>query len=61
MHWSSELGEATGTLIQIDQSGDVITLNGASFKVNIDKQTGTLQNDNWKGKELINGPLKPNL
>jgi len=55
------LGEADGTPVQVDQSGDAISLSGTSFKVVIDKQTGALQSYNWNGKELIDGPLRPNF
>jgi beta-galactosidase len=56
-----QLGENNGMPVQIDQSGDVISLSGASFKVVINKQTGALQNYTWNGKELISGPLRPNF
>jgi len=56
-----QLGEADGTPVQVDQSGDAISLSGTSFKVVIDKQTGALQSYNWNGKEMINGPLSPNF
>ncbi len=54
-------GKANGNPVQVKQSGGLITLNGDSFKAVINKQTGSLQSYNWKGKELINGPLMPNF
>ncbi len=56
-----KLGETNGNLIQTNQSGSLITLNGASFKVVINKKTGSLQSYIWKGKELVSGPLRPNF
>lgn len=54
-------GIVTGSPIHVNQTGNQITATGADFKVVIDKQTGSLQNFDWKGKDLICGPLTPNF
>jgi beta-galactosidase len=55
------LGKANGTPLQIDSTGNVITVRGRSFKAGINKQTGSLQSYVCNGTELLSGPLNPNF
>ena len=46
--------------VNAEQSGDMVVVSGDGFKINISKKDGSLISYNWKGKDLISGPLQPN-
>ncbi len=50
----------TGT-VKIEQSGDAEVISGESFNIEINKKDGSLMKYNWKGNDLITGPLQPNF
>ncbi|MBB3187361.1 glycoside hydrolase family 2 TIM barrel-domain containing protein [Microbacter margulisiae] len=55
------LGKANGIPLKIDSAGNTIVISGQSFKVAVDKQTGSLQSYVCQGTELLAGPLNPNF
>lgn len=54
-------GKATGSPIHVNQIGNQIMLSGNDFKVVIDKQSGSLQSYEWKGKKLLSGSVATNF
>ena len=54
-------GKAIGAPVDVTESGDILTLKGASFGLTISKKNGSLETYTWKGKPLIDGPLQPNF
>ena len=46
--------------LKTDRSGDAVVVGGNGFMVGISKKDGSLTSYNWKGNELIGGPLQPN-
>ncbi len=46
--------------VKADQSGDAVVVTGDGFKITINKKDGSLSGYNWKGKDLISGPMQPN-
>ena len=46
--------------VRVDQSGNAIVVTGSDFKININNKNGSLVSYNWRGHNLISGPLRPN-
>ena len=46
--------------VGVDQTGRAIVIKGDHFLVYIDRNTGSLNHYDWKGQQLIDGPLQPN-
>ena len=47
--------------VKVEQSGDAEVISGESFNIEINKKDGSLMKYNWKGNDLITGPLQPNF
>ena len=46
--------------VKFEQTDNSIVVSGERFKVSVNKKDGSLANYNWKGNDLISGPLQPN-
>ncbi|MGB8320387.1 MAG: glycoside hydrolase family 2 TIM barrel-domain containing protein, partial [Ignavibacteriaceae bacterium] len=46
--------------VKIEQTDDDVVLSGDGFKIDISRKEGSLMRYDWKGKNLISGPLQPN-
>jgi len=47
--------------LELEQSGDAVTVTGRDFRVTVGKRTGAIESFTFGGKELIAGPLAPNF
>lgn len=50
-----------GSAIQVDESGEVISVSNEQFNLEISKENGALQVYEYEGNSLISGPLEPNF